>query len=239
MLDWLLIFGLALIGAVYLNGGSILIDTGSVAMHVDCCCDECECTVLETFGNCNCLDADFGSTQTAGDLQVTIGGSTTANTVSPCTSASNCPSLAGTYVVSCGSAATYIVDGYDCQSGSNHYFSTLCMEITYTNGAQAIVTIRSFQTVRASNITPYATPTNIAPSTCPSSGSERRQLVWNRTGTHDGYLYELTPPCDASCNTTVSRPKCASGSITPSDTTTTVTTPPCSLSGLTVALEIL
>jgi hypothetical protein len=138
---------------IQLLSGSILLNGGAIAVDAACCCEEpCECTVLDTYANCNCVDTAYGTKRTAGDATITISGA-----IGDC-SVGACPDISGTYVVACGDS---YVDTFSALSGCG----TVDLYIYYDTAAfpnKIVVRIDGVIVNCNSKVWTFNIPTNVA-----------------------------------------------------------------------------
>ena len=233
--------------AVQIESGQILLDGGAVALDADCCCDTpppCLCAVVKSLGACECLAADYGPTNNIGDCVVSISGTCTPYKVnsspptgSECGPGSDCPAIAGDFVVACGGSEYWCLTEYACTIGSVDYY--------YIIGVQVIWSYPNiFVNINANMATSDLYPT-LSAGCSPFAVWKTRQLRYQFSGTKDDWQYVPSAACRPECNFVIARTACPNGtlvSVWDSDTSNTPIVPPmnyCEIDGLTVTAEIL
>lgn len=111
------------------DGGSLLIDSGSLANSADCCCEE-ECTAVSLPDDCECIPSDYGAIEDVGDAVVTISGTT---------SGGSCCGVnwAGSYTVACGTGSRWHAARY-CTTSVSDFYAMEELVIGFITGSEGL-----------------------------------------------------------------------------------------------------
>lgn len=220
--------------SVRFNSGQVLLESGSVAMHEDCCC--CECTVPDQLNGCQCLSADY-TKSTRPDAQVVITGSATPTSINAfgiTCPAGTAPSINGTYAVSCQDDGIWAICNYVCtrtvRGTSYDYYYVNGVWISYQlNGAGGVKLEVQLIGALLEQITGTPTPacsgTVVSVTSLPlGTINAIEKSTWNDldtsvgAGTYDRWRYVLGGDCTTDCNEVTTGVACTTGSLGSPDT---------------------
>lgn len=189
--------------AIYLAGSDILIDGGNIATSEDCCCGgECVCDTILPGGVCTCNDFYFGPNKSLRDATITISNSSAMNTGANngCGSPNNgCPSIDGTYVVSCTSETCWFVSLFECTSGGTTYTHVLRLRILYGSPSPGAFGIE-VEIDEGQVATSGVPPTSITQAACNAflRNPRSNRLLSYVFDSNLRYIYDPSN-CDPSC----------------------------------------
>lgn len=171
---------------IYAN--DLLIDSGSLANSVDCCCEE-ECTGVSLPDDCECIPSDYGAIEDVGDAVVTISGTT---------SGGSCCGVnwAGSYTVACGTGSRWHAARY-CTTFVSDFYAMEELHIGFITGSEGLHA-RKKVTVTFSS---YAFAIAVgSPNPCPSitAGPSSNCATGGPVGGLGGGLHERTYLDDTS-----------------------------------------
>lgn len=252
---------------VKLDGGSILLDSGSIALHDDCCCG-CECTVVDSWAPCECINTAYDTSASAGAMgaaSVTLSGSLAARSLSngaDSCSAPTCPSIAGTYTRSCTGGSNWHIWTYVCSVDAAsirkhyHYITQWGLQHNGADGTGNLrVTFGFSHTLAYQSDSFFGSPPSI-PSGVQSGvfslppSTDTSGYPWFQSGQGSNtwsfnwprlarWVYLNTGSCDTSCNTSDFWEQCITGSQSWTSTTVSaISNNACDSSTLSVALSI-
>lgn len=218
------------------SGGHLL---HNAAGHLVKACG-CSCTVLASgYPSCGCQTADYSAYLTRGAATFTVTGSTTPNaltfkggTCGASYTGSTGPSIAGTYIVSCGTIGQcywHAVPVGCTGSSGNTWYYVAGIQINYPAVGSINVTLYHQWHQNSTGINPF--PTVTGPTTCTPlllDGNWTRAITWTNSTSYQRWKYVIGGSCDSSCNTSIGgAPACRSGTITSTSDSNSGSPNPC------------
>lgn len=218
----------------FISGSVLFVAGDAVAMNANCCCGEvppdCDCTtatvVTQYPQSCECIDVEFGATQTMPDAAVLFSGSV---------GGTNCGTGVDgdVLVVACGTTTKfykYYSSGPDIGSLKQYSYYEAALAYDETG---FLIDLSWHDHIATTDIKPLGTWVT-TPLPIEKNNQESRKIVLytiSRTQITKGLRHQLGGTCTVDCNETVTYPNCT-GTLSVSQTVTNVDPFVCDVTGI-------
>lgn len=183
--------------------------------HLAKCGDECVCDIPLTYSTCQCFSANYGSATAAPDVTVTISGSMTPRDLSilGCGSPAGCASIAGSYVIACGTTPQWCHSEFVCNAESppgvfQDYYYVSRASFEYQNVSNTLQVKLTLWSQVVGTATGAGNPYPTLSTSCPGSVSGGKRITTWRSGAVDQWFFQPGGSCTASCNFVTTAPRC-------------------------------